>query len=342
MFSIINLDNNFRLSTRNNAFARGGAVRIDARPGLPLFQFWHRGVFGSGENLCASLDHLGNFTSAGSVTGTGTGVLFGAGGVFTCAATIGDGLYAASTATTGASYGVNGASASVDGVGVNGQAFATSGANYGVYGGTSSLASGFGVYSGGRFGASGTKSFRIDHPADPENKYLQHYCAESPEVLNFYRGTVVLDDAGEAVVTLPSYFALINTDPTYTLTAVGAPMPMLHVLSEIDPGTLGAGMNAKPGDKVPQCSFIISGGVAGSKVSWRVEAVRNDAWVRAYGAPVEVEKQGVERGAYQHPELFGQPEERAMRRREQAATPAPEAPSTLTRTREAKPTVGGF
>lgn len=49
-----------------------------------------------------------------------------------------------------------------------------------------------------------------------------------------------------------------------------------------------------------------------TKVSWRVEAVRNDAWIRAYGAPSEVEKQGIERGTYQHPELYGAPAEEGM------------------------------
>ena len=33
---------------------------------------------------------------------------------------------------------------------------------------------------------SGVKAFRIDHPLDPENKYLLHYCAEGPEPLNVY------------------------------------------------------------------------------------------------------------------------------------------------------------
>ena len=48
------------------------------------------------------------------------------------------------------------------------------------------------------------------------------------------------------------------------------------------------------------------------KITWRVEGVRNDLWVKTYGAPVEVEKQGEERGKYQHPELYGQPKEMGM------------------------------
>ena len=50
----------------------------------------------------------------------------------------------------------------------------------------------------GDSGASGSKSFRLDHPDDPANKYLLHYAAESPEVINLHRGTTVLDDNGAA------------------------------------------------------------------------------------------------------------------------------------------------
>jgi hypothetical protein len=47
-------------------------------------------------------------------------------------------------------------------------------------------------------------------------------------------------------------------------------------------------------------------------VSWRVEALRNDRWVQQRGAPVEIEKEGPEKGTYQHPELYGQPPEMGM------------------------------
>jgi hypothetical protein len=52
--------------------------------------------------------------------------------------------------------------------------------------------------------------------------------------------------------------------------------------------------------------------VSGGDVSWRVEALRNDRWVQMRGAPVEVDKQGPEKGTYQHPELYGQPPEKSM------------------------------
>jgi len=195
-------------------------------------------------------------------------------------------------------------------VGVWGYASSGSGAIKGVHG-QSLSGSGYGVYSTGNFGASGTKAFRIDHPADPENKYLLHYCAEGPEAINFYRGTVTLDATGSATVELPSYFAAINTDPSYTLTAIGAPMPALFISRQIDAAALAEGAAAEPGRPIPLCSFDISGGVPGAKVSWRIEAARNDRWVRAHGTPVETLKDAAEAGTYQHPDLYGQPAARA-------------------------------
>ncbi|CAG0964706.1 hypothetical protein PHYC_00920 [Phycisphaerales bacterium] len=209
----------------------------------------------------------------------------------------------------GVSSGVLGHTYSESGRGVCGEAKAASGIGYGVYGIAATSATGYAVYAAGDLGASGVKSFRIDHPDDPENMYLLHYSAESPEVINFYSGKVMLDGNGEAVVTLPAYFAKINTDPRYLLTAVGAPMPMLHVAQEIDEGTLGAGATADPGEAAAACWFRIAGGVAGGKVSWEVKAVRNDPWVRVRGAPVVIEKQLAEQGRYQHPEFYGKPAE---------------------------------
>ncbi len=223
---------------------------------------------------------------------------------------LGVGVNGWASAATGPTAGVAGFSDSTSGTGVYGSAGAT-GTTYGVFGYAPS-ASAYGVFASGRLGASGTKSFRIDHPDDPENKYLLHYSTESPEVLNAYRGTVELDGAGEAVVELPPYFAKINKTPSYQLTAVGAAMPMLHVAEEIDEAALSRGTGLPPGEAAPLCCFRIAGGAPGAKVSWRIEAVRSDRWVKKRGAPVEIEKQGLEKGTYQHPELYGQPAEKGM------------------------------
>ena len=44
-------------------------------------------------------------------------------------------------------------------------------------------------------------SFKIDHPLDPENKYLYHSFVESPDMMNIYNGNVVTDGSGTAIVT---------------------------------------------------------------------------------------------------------------------------------------------
>src|SRR5262249_35044584 len=51
--------------------------------------------------------------------------------------------------------------------------------------------------------SKGGGSFKIDHPLDPENKYLYHSFVESPDMKNIYDGTVSTDQNGEATVQLP-------------------------------------------------------------------------------------------------------------------------------------------
>src|SRR5205823_237908 len=68
---------------------------------------------------------------------------------------------------------------------------------------------------------AGHKAFRIDHPLDPENKYLNHSSVESPEMLTVYNGVAVTGDDGLAAVKLPGYFQALNRDFTYQLTVMG-------------------------------------------------------------------------------------------------------------------------
>ena len=147
-----------------------------------------------------------------------------------------------------------------------------------------------------------------------ENNFTK---AELEETQSYFQQTGI-----EAVVELPSNFGAINKDPSYQLTGLGAPMPLLHSAQTIDPETLRAGAEARPGGAVPTCSFRIAGGIPGAKVCWRVEAVRNDRWVQQHGAPIEVEKQDLEKGTYQHPELYGQPESKATFRQPTPHQPA--------------------
>ena len=146
----------------------------------------------------------------------------------------------------------------------------------------------------GNLRVEGSKDFSIDHPLDPLNKTLDHAAIESSEVLNQYSGNVTLDDKGEATVTFPDWFAGINTDFRYQLTAIGAPGPNLFIAKEIEGN-----------------SFTIAGGKPGSKVSWQVTAKRNDAYMQAHPFQVERMKPEKMRGHYTHPEPYAPKSESA-------------------------------
>jgi hypothetical protein len=181
-----------------------------------------------------------------------------------------------------------------DGVGVAGRGY------YGVFGEdryAGGAAGAFGVYSNGNFGATGTKAFNIDHPKDPENKFLRHFSIESDEVLNVYRGTIVFDANGEAVVTLPDYFSDINRNVSYQLTPIGAFMP-LFVKEKVN------GSN----------QFIVGGGIAGKEVSWAVYSERNDLYMQKNPEQrnTEIEKREGQKGKYLMPSLYGAGEDKAM------------------------------
>jgi hypothetical protein len=134
-------------------------------------------------------------------------------------------------------------------------------------------------------------SFRIDHPDDPENMYLQHSFVESPDMKNVYDGTVLLDGNGEAVVQLPDYFESLNIDFRYQLTAIGAPGPNLHIA-----------------EKINNNQFKIGGGEAGMEVSWQVTGIRNDVYARNHRIEVEVPKKEKEQGKYIFPKDYDKPE----------------------------------
>ncbi len=133
-------------------------------------------------------------------------------------------------------------------------------------------------------------SITIDHPLDPENAYLTHAVVASPEMLNVYTGTVILNEDGTAVVELPSWFEALNQDARYQLTAIGVPAPNLYIAQELR-----------------NSLFTIAGGKPGMKVSWMVTAVRYDPYAAAHRTPVEAVKPAHERGSYLHPEVYSQP-----------------------------------
>jgi hypothetical protein len=167
----------------------------------------------------------------------------------------------------------------------------------GFAGGTDSESVG-GFFSGGvritgNLDATGSKNFKIDHPLDPQNKYLRHAAMESSEVLNVYSGNVVADQNGQAVVRFPDWFQAINRDFRYQLTAVGGPAQGLYIAEEIYNN-----------------QFKIAGGVPGVKISWQVTGVRSDAGMLRTPFKLEEDKPDFERGSYLDPQAFGQPEEK--------------------------------
>ncbi len=181
-------------------------------------------------------------------------------------------------------FGVYGASNFTNGAGIWGQA------NVGV-----SLAGKFVGnvdITGTLSKASGT--FKIDHPLDPENKYLYHSFVESPDMMNVYRGRVTLDATGSALIAMPSYFEALNREFEYQLTCIGGYSPVF-VASEI------AGNQ-----------FVVAGGRPGLVVSWQVTGIRRDAYAEKNRVVVEVEKIPEERGFYLHPEAFGKSAQQAI------------------------------
>jgi hypothetical protein len=119
----------------------------------------------------------------------------------------------------------------------------------------------------------GAGSFKIDHPLDPEHKYLSHSFVESPDMMNVYNGNVTLDANGRATVELPEYFEALNRDFRYQLTAIGAPGPNLYIA-----------------EGVKQNRFRIAGGRGYAHVSWQVTGIRQDTYAEQHRIKVEEDK----------------------------------------------------
>ncbi len=194
-------------------------------------------------------------------------------------------------ATNGLAYGVYGKADS---------STASGGVKYGVYGTASGGATSYaGYFAGnvqinGNYAATGTKSFKIDHPLDPEHKYLLHYSMESNEVLNVYSGNITTDGRGLATVQLPAYFESINKDFRYQLTAIGT------------------FAQAIVKQKISGNIFTIQTSQPDVEVSWQVTAVRNDKYMVAHPANTEVEKESENTGMYLQPAEWKQPAEKGI------------------------------
>lgn len=225
------------------------------------------------------------------------------------------GVYGEASGDDGVKHGVRGEAYGVRGknYGVDGEAIGNEGSNYGVYGyAYGENSNNYGVYGSAAGGGTnyagyfvgdtfvsgtltkGAGAFKIDHPLDPENKTLCHSFVESPDMMNIYNGNVMLDNNGEAVVTLPDWFGALNKDFRYQLTCIGG-FAQVFIAEEISNNR-----------------FKIAGGVSGLKISWQVTGVRKDAFAEAHRIEVESEKPADQRGRFIHPEAYRQPENRGI------------------------------
>jgi hypothetical protein len=140
----------------------------------------------------------------------------------------------------------------------------------------------------------GSGSFKIDHPLDPENKYLSHSFVESPDMMNIYNGNVTTDSNGDALVQLPEYFAALNRDFRYQLTVIGT----------FADSTIA--------EELTDNHFRIRTSLPNVEVSWQVTGIRQDAYANRNRIAVEEDKPASKRGFYLHPEAFGQPLEKSI------------------------------
>lgn len=126
--------------------------------------------------------------------------------------------------------------------------------------GTLYLDGGTGINYRAEFGSGSwsNKAFEINHPLDPKNKILRHFCMEGPQVWNVYAGNVQLEN-GFAVVELPDYYSALNLvgSEIYSLTPVGGWAPLWV------------------NNKVADNKFVIAG-QADLEISWTIKVLRND------------------------------------------------------------------
>jgi hypothetical protein len=158
---------------------------------------------------------------------------------------------------------------------------------------------GYAGYFAGRVTVSGTLSksagsFKIDHPMDPENKYLSHSFVESPDMMNIYNGNIITDASGKAVVSLPDYFEALNMEFRYQLTAIGS---------------FAQAIISK---KVQNNQFEIATSLPNVEVSWQVTGIRHDAYANNNRIPNVEEKESANKGKYLNPVEFNLPTSRGI------------------------------
>lgn len=163
---------------------------------------------------------------------------------------------------------------------------------YGIYAQAAGAATNWAGYFNGNVHVLGTLSktagaFTIDHPLDPENKYLSHSFVESPDMKNIYDGTVTTDQHGEAMVALPDWFEALNRDFRYQLTVIGQ------------------FAQAIVADEINENQFTVKTDKPGVKVSWQVTGIRKDQYAEDHRIRIEEDKVPAERGKCLYPPLCG-------------------------------------
>ena len=283
--------------------SRGVYGKSDGGPGVEGYSLQGSGVIGVSEDGMGIYGvSYGATAIRGATTGLYSPAIYGEGGVY--------GVHGERGGTAGVRGDSNyvGVWARGGPYGVYGQAAVATGTSYGVFG-TCTSSTGWAGYFSGNVAVTGTMSkgagsFKIDHPLDPDNRYLYHSFVESPDMMNVYNGNVTTDAQGDAIVTLPAYFEALNRDFRYQLTPIGQ-LAQVAVINEIKDN-----------------QFSIKTDKPNVKVSWQVTGIRHDAFANANRIPVEQPKPAAERGRYLHPEAFGKPATESV-----TAMHAPKAPA---------------
>jgi hypothetical protein len=245
-------------------------------------------VTGSSSNAIYGITNSG--TGVSGVTDNGTGVVgyTSSGGWGVSGSSVSSlGVYGQSYAASSA--GVYGVSAYI---GVEGISNGTDANRQAIRGDNAGSATGYAGLFYGNTWVAGTLiknagAFRIDHPLDPANKFLQHSFVESPDMKNIYDGIVTTDAHGEAAVALPDWFEALNYEFRYQLT------------------TIGQFAQAMISREISGNSFTIRTDKPLVKVSWQVTGIRHDAYAVKNPIQVESMKLPEDRGRYLAPTALG-------------------------------------
>lgn len=296
-YSLGESDNSVRYGSYSTCSARNSALTSGASYGHYAEGFDGSNAYGVYGYAASAFTGHGLYGEAENNSGTGYGVY-----AVSQNNVSGTGVRGVVTSVTTNAFGVDGVSESNagDGIGVYGRCNANVGTGYGVYGwAAGNDQDNWAGYFLGDVNITGTvfmpaKMTRIDHPLDPENKYLIHNTVESSEMTNLYSGNATLDANGEAVVMLPDWFEAANKDFRYQLTCIGGYAPVYVA------------------EKITNNQFKIGGGSNGLEVSWQIMAVRNDQYSKANPMSSVTDKRLFEQGKYRFPEVFGVGKERAV------------------------------